>query len=160
MKKFQMKVRFSLFILLLLFGCDKKEAGDFSVETKLVDEAGVVKNAFSPNDSIRFKVYLTNNSGIDAKYIRPCLQNYLILYKEDSDGNYVYYGKPKVLCTDDLRVESIQDEETKCVWEMPWISNLGFPEKVVGKFYAGDSFTLNIQDSVYEFMERVYFEVK
>ena len=155
-----MKLGISMIILLLAHGCDKKGAGDFSVETRLVDEAGLMKNVFSPNDSIRFKVYLTNNSGIEAQYIRPCLQNYLIVYKEDSDGNYIFYGNPQFLCTDALKFEYILNEETKCVWELPWISDFGFPEKDRGRYYVGDSFNLTIQDSTYEFMERFYFEIK
>ncbi len=97
---------------------------------------------------------------MEAKYVRPCLPDYLIIYKEDSDGNYVYYGKSSVLCTADLRFEYIQNEETKCIFGLPWISELGFPEKGVGRYRVGDSFTLSIQDSVYEFIETVYFEIK
>jgi hypothetical protein len=162
MKTHRIIIGISVLCLLISCGCDKEESSGFSIEVRLVDETGSMNNIFSQNDSICFDFYLTNHSGIEMMYLRPCheMGNFLNFYKEDSDGDYVFYGQPSLLCPAVARFDKIQNEETKYIGGLPWISEFGFPQKDVGKYYVGDSFTLTIQDSAYEFVERVFFEIK
>ena len=89
-----------LFILTISKGCEKDVRNDISLEIKLVDEFGVQKSVFSQSDSLIFEFYLSNYSGKEATYLRPCREfgHYLNLYREDSEGNYVYCGRPEYYC--------------------------------------------------------------
>ena len=83
-------------IILNIAGCEKNDPYAFEVRINLVDESGKETNVFENGDSIIFKFYLTNNSGDDALFERPCYEfsNFLNIYKEDTKGVYQYYGKP------------------------------------------------------------------
>ena len=152
----------SVLILLISYGCDEEDSCGFSIEIRLVDETGSTNNVFSQYDSIRFDFYLTNHSGMEATYLRPCpeLGDYLNFYKEDAESNYAFYGQPSILCPAIAIFDKIQNKETKYIGGLPWIGDFGFPQKDVGNYYVGDLFTLIILDSAYEFMERVYFEIE
>ncbi len=149
-------------IILNIAGCEKNDPYAFNVGINLVNESGKETNVFDNGDSIIFKFYLTNNSGDDAFFERPCFEfsNFLNIYKKDTEGVYQYYGKPSFNCTAALIILDIKNRETTLLATLPWSEELGWPEKQSGEFYVGDTLKLNINDERHDFEKRLYFEIK
>ena len=153
-----------VFILTICIGCEKDDPRYISVNFKLVDEFGHQRNKFSQSDSIIFEFYLSNFSGTEAIYLRPCgeFAQYLNLYREDSVGNYVFCGRPEYYCVAIADYRKIGNEETILIGRMPWswIAKHGWPDKVSGNYYVGDTLSLMINDTTLDFVERIYLEIE
>ena len=130
----------------------------------MVDEFGVQKSVFSQSDSLIFEFYLSNYSGKEATYLRPCGEfgHYLNLYREDSEGNYVYCGRPEYYCAAIAVYLNISDAETILLGRIPWswITEHGWPKKESGNFYVGDTLSLRINSTTFDFVERIYFKIE
>jgi len=153
-----------VFILTICVGCEKDDARYFSLGFKLVDEFGSQRSRFYQDDSIIFEFYLSNFSGAEGIYLRPCSEfiQYLNLYREDSTGNYVFCGRPDYYCVAIADLRRIGNEETVLIGRMPWtwLAKVGWPGKDPGSYYVGDTLSLVINDSTLEFVERIYLEIE
>ena len=87
-------------LLTVIIACEKDDPDELSLEFKLTDEFGVSKSQFSQSDSLIFEFLLSNHTGTEATYLRPCSEfgNYLHIYLEDPDGDYIYFGRPEYNC--------------------------------------------------------------
>ena len=119
---------------------------------------------FSQSDSIIFEFYLSNFSGAEAIYLRPCSEfiQYLNLYREDSMDNYVICGRPDYYCVAIADYRKIGNEETILIGRMTWtwITEQGWPDKEPGNYYIGDTLSLVINDTTLNFVERKYLEIE
>lgn len=151
-----------LVILSILVGCKKDDPNDFLLEINLTDEFGNAKSQFTQSDSLIFEFYLANHTGIEATYLRPCgeFADYLKIYREDNEGNYVYYGRPEYNCAAVAVYLGISDNETILLGRIPWDTKAGWPVKESGSFYVGDTLTLHINDKSHQFAERIFFEIQ
>ncbi|MCK4990349.1 MAG: hypothetical protein KAS29_07675 [Bacteroidales bacterium] len=151
-----------LVILAVISGCKKNDPDDISLEINLTDEFGATKSQFSLNDSLIFEFHLSNHTGIEATYLRPCseFRDYLSIYREDPENNYVYYGRPEYHCAAVVVYLQISDDETILIGRIPWSTDNGWPEIAPGKYYVGDTMSLMINDSRHEYIERIYFEIQ
>lgn len=147
--------------LSLVFGCEKEDPNDFSIEIKLIDEFGVQKSKFELGDSLIFEFYLTNHTGIVAEYLRPCGEfgDFLKIYQEVLHESYEYFGKPEYYCATIVVHLSISDEETIRLNRVPWSTGSGWPEMESERYYVGDTLTLYINERQYDITERIYFEL-
>ena len=151
-----------LVILSILSGCKKDDPDDILLEIKLTDEFGVIKSQFTQSDSLIFEFHLTNHTGIEATYLRPCGEfgDYLHIYHENNEGNYVYYGRPEYYCAAVAVYLGISDNETILLGRIPWNTGHGWPEIEAGSYYVGDTLTLQINDKSHQFAERIFFEIQ
>jgi len=153
-----------VFILTICIGCEKEDPEYISVDFKLVDEFGHQRSKFSQGDSIIFEFYLSNFSGAEAIYRRPCPEfvQYLNLYREDSVGKYVFCGRPEYYCVAIADYRSLGNEETILIGRMhwTWIAKHGWPDKEPGKYFVGDTLSLMINDTTLDFVERIYLEIE
>lgn len=149
-------------ILAIISSCKKNDPNDISLEIKLTDEFGTAKNQFTQSDSLIFEFHLSNHTGIEATYLRPCSEfgDYLNIYREDDQDNYVYYGRPEYYCATVAVYLGISDDETFRIGRIPWSQDHGWPEIEPGKYYVGDTMSLMINDSRHEYIERIYFEIQ
>lgn len=146
---------------ILIFSCKKDDPTDFSLEIKLTDEFGVSKSQFTLNDSLILEFHLSNHTGYEATYLRPCSEfaNYLHIYQEDPNGDYIYYGRPEYNCIAVAVYIGFSDGETALLGRIPWDTDHGWPEIEPGRYYVGDTLFLSINDRRYEFEERIYFDI-
>ena len=89
-----------IIIFIFLCSCEKDDPGVLDVRIILVDESGKQTSIFEDGDSLIFEFYLTNHTGSDAIYLRPCSEfgNFLKTYREDTEGVYQYIGQPEYNC--------------------------------------------------------------
>jgi len=155
------KILFLAVISILICSCNKDDPDDLSLEFKLTDEFGDSKSQFTRSDSLIFEFLLSNHTGNEATYLRPCSEfaNYLHIYQEDPNGDFVYYGRPEYNCVDVAVYLDISDGETVVIGRIPWDTDYGWPEMEPGRYYVGDTLSLMINDRIYEFEERIYFEI-
>ena len=151
-----------VFILLICFGCEKEELNNISIDCKLVDEFGDQISQISMEDSIFFEFYISNFSGEVATYLRPCGEfgDFLNIFQEVPGGDYKYYGRPVYNCPAIAIWDSIFDGETQLVTKMPWIEELGWPEREPGIYYVGDTLSLKVNDELIKAYKRIYFEIE
>ncbi len=159
-----MKNILSILIVILTFtvGCEKNDPKYISIDCLLVDKSGHQRSEFSQGDSIIFGFYLSNFSGGVATYLRPCGEfgNYLNIYKEASGGEYIFYGRPIYYCPAVAIWDSIYDGERRLISRMPWIEKLEWPEREPGKYYVGDTLSLNVNSELLKTFKRIYFEIE
>jgi len=155
------KTLFLLLIIITHYGCKKEVTPDFSVKIIPENRLGVETYAFKEGDSLFFKFTLSNQSGKDAKYDQPCLQYvpYLKVYKQVSYGVYEYIGQPYIVCPAILIIKPIKNDSTVLLRTFPWSEELGCPELKAGKYYVGDTFTMDINNKSYDFNKRIYFDI-
>lgn len=162
MRKLDKLIAYFIVILAIISGCKKDDPDDISLEIKLTDEFRATKSQFTQSDSLIFEFHLANHTGIEATYLRPCSEfaDYLNIYREDYQGNYVYYGRPEYNCVAVAVYVGISDDETFLIGRIPWSTDNGWPEIEPGKYYVGDTMSLMINDSRHDFIERIYFEIQ
>ena len=155
------KILLLTIISTLICSCKKDDPTDFSLNIKLTDEFDVSRSQFTLNDSLIFEFFLSNHTGIEATYLRPCSEfsNYLHIYQKDPNGDYIYYGRPEYNCVAVAEYLGISDEETVLIASIPWDADHGWPEIEPGRYYVGDTLSLMINDRIYRFEERIYFEI-
>lgn len=155
------KILLLTIISVLVCSCKKDDPADFSLDIKLADEFGVSKSQFTLNDSLIFEFLLSNHTGNEGTYLRPCSEfgNYLHIYQEDPNGDYIYYGHPEYNCYAVAVFLGISDDETVLLGRTPWDTNHGWPEIEPGRYYVGDTLSLLINDVIHYFEDRIYFEV-
>jgi hypothetical protein len=149
-------------IFLFITGCDKEDSEDFRVRIILINDLGAQTSLFDEGELLTFKFYLTNHTGKDALYSRPCPEFgwYLKVYKKDFEGVYQYYGQPKYVCSLIAVTDSIKAGETILLTTLPWKGEFGCPELLKGEYFVGDTFTLNINNEMQDFIKRIYFEIE
>jgi len=155
---------FGIILVILTFprGCEKDYPKYISIDCKLVDQYGNETSTFNQNDSIVFEFYLSNYSGEVANYLRPCLQfgNYLNVYRKETNGNYIYYGRPNYYCPAVAIWDSIYDGVTLMVTKIIWTKELEWPERKPGEYYVGDTLSLSVNSDIMKTYKRIYFEIE
>jgi hypothetical protein len=155
------KILLLAIISIIIFSCKKDDPTDLSLEIKLTDEFGDSESQFSLNDSLIFEFLLSNHTGNEATYLRPCSEfgHFLHIYQEDPNGDFINFGHPEYNCADVAVYLNINDGETVLLGRIPWDSEHGWPEMMPGRYYVGDTLFLRINDRRYDFEERIYFEI-
>jgi hypothetical protein len=149
-------------IIVVSCACEKEATNTFSLEFRLIDESGTQKSIYSESDSLIFEFYLTNHSGEDATYLRPCSEfaGYLNIYQASSNDNYSYYGRPEYNCADIAIYDTILNWETVKIGSIPWSVEHGWPDKELAKYYVGDTLSLSIEGGPYKFVKKIYFKIE
>ena len=161
MKEIRILIYILAVILFILLGCEEKDYDDFSVSIILINDLGKQTNSFKEGDVLTFKFYLTNHSGKEAIYIRPCGEfgEYLKVYKKDNLDVYQYFGQPVYYCPLIAFTDTIIANETILLTSVPWLTEYGCPELPLGNYFVGDTLTLHINDENYGFTRRIYFDI-
>ena len=149
-------------ILVMAFSCEKYAPETIDVEIKLVSDNDIEIDTFEEGDTVFFKFYLTNNLGRKVNYVRPTQEilNFLRVHKQDIEGDYENIGQPSVFWADVSTIDSINDNETKLIGNVPIISDFNWPEMNSGNYYVGDSLRLTIDDELHSFNSRIYFTIQ
>jgi len=147
--------------LFIFSGCDKELTASFSVQINLLDQYGVEKNRFEKGDSLIFEFYLSNLSGNSAEYLRPCTEfmDYFNIYRENSSGEYDYFGSPDYYCELTAIYLTINEGEIMLLNRIAWKTKLGWPDILPGKYCVGDILSLSINGEAHDFTGRIYFEI-
>ena len=145
----------------MAFSCEKYAPETIDVEIKLVSDSDIEIDTFKAGDTVFFKFYLINHLGRDVAYIRPTFEilKYLKVHKRENSGNYEYIGEPSVNFVLVSIIDSINDNETKLIGNVPVISDFNWPEMGKGEYYVGDTLKLAIDDELHSFISRIYFAV-
>ena len=143
-------------------GCEKDVPKYISIDCKLVDEFGTESRKFKQSDSLFFEFYLSNFSGETAIYLRPVIEfgDYLNIYQESSEGDYIFYGRPIYNVPAVAIWDSIHDGEILLLCRTPWVNEFEWPEKIPGKYYVGDTLSLSINSDLLKTYKRIYFEIE
>ena len=128
--------------------------------SKLEYTTNLILNLLFKNFGMIFEFNLSNNTGNEASYLSPCGEfgEFLKIYREDTEGIYEYVGKSEYNSAAVAVYIGISDDETTLLGRIPWDSVAGWPEIEPGKYYVGDTFSLEINDTICDFTERIYFE--
>lgn len=159
------QILFSILIVIILcvfVSCKKNDPDNITLSIALTDEYDEERIEFGLEDSLIFVFTLSNKTGNEVTYLRPCseFRNYLNIYRLDDEDIYQYYGRPEYNCTGIAVYETISDDESKQIGRIPWSETYGWPVKNIGMYYIGDTMSLSINGTWEDYHQRIYFEIK
>ena len=128
--------------------CEKEKTGSIKVLIELVDENNEKIESFDEGDSVLFMFYLTNNMGREITYERPNAEilQFLEVFKENQDGDYIYIGHPYVYRPPILFIDTLDVNSTVLLGGVPVTDDFHWPDTSHGNYYVGDTLSISIDD--------------